>query len=69
MYWGVYVNYNSIRYQKKCAQSLQNEKKYFMHSYNSLVKMRKIDSLQDYEHSTMTRLGAVWGGMLLVAAA
>lgn len=40
-----------------------------MHSYNSLVKMKKNDSLQVYEHSTMTRLGAVWGGMLLVVAA
>lgn len=29
----------------------------------------KNDSLQVYEHSTMTRLGAVWGGMLLVVAA
>ena len=44
-------------------------KKYFMHSYNGLVKMKKNDSLQVYEHSTMTRLGAVWGGMLLVVAA
>ena len=42
---------------------------YFMHSYNGLVKMKKNDSLQVYEHSTMTRLGAVWGGMLLVVAA
>ena len=45
------------------------KKKYFMHSYNGLVKMKKNDSLQVYEHSTMTRLGAVWGGMLLVVAA
>ena len=42
---------------------------YFMHSYNGLVKMKKNNSLQVYEHSTMTRLGAVCGGMLFVAAA
>ena len=54
---------------KKCAQSLQNEKNYFMHSYNGLVKMKKNNSLQVYEHSTMTRLGAVCGGMLFVVAA
>lgn len=45
------------------------KKNYFMHSYNGLVKMKKNNSLQVYEHSTMTRLGAVCGGMLFVAAA